>query len=75
MRKRYVFIVGALIVAGVTTEALANFPLLNSAEGNIGTAISQLRAAPSFYGGHKAAAIRLLYRAENQLQAAKAYRR
>ncbi len=61
--------------APAPAPAPAPFPRLNAAEQQIRSAIAELQAAPNIYGGHKAAALRLLYQAMRQIEAAKAFRR
>jgi hypothetical protein len=58
-------------VAG--TLAQGRYPLINRAEGNLQTALANLRGARDVFGGHKQNAEAAINQALGELQAGKAY--
>lgn len=70
MRVKIIVVLGLTFLLGACA-AEAAFPRLNAAEQNIRQAISELRAAPPRFNGHKAAALRYLRAAYHQIQIAK----
>jgi hypothetical protein len=68
-----VVIAVALLSFGAGTLAQGRYPQINRAEGNLQTALANLRAARDVFGGHKQNAEAAINQALGELEAGKAY--
>ena len=63
----------ALVSFAAGTWAQGRYPEINRAEGHLQGALGDLRAARNVFGGHRAAAARLIEQAMGELQQAKGF--